>query len=120
MDLKEHIHNKSWIFHLIDSATKLSAALLINNKETETICQAMFSGWRSKRIPRVTKSPLASEASALGDAADAGYLIASMTKEVFNLKTAPPIHCKTDSTTNQLQNRQQILSPDTTHLNISK
>ena len=53
--------------------------------------------WKSKRIPRVTKSPLASEASALGDAADAGYLIASLTKEVFNLKTAPPIHCKTDS-----------------------
>ena len=53
--------------------------------------------WRSKRIQRITKSPLASETSALADAADAAYLLASMVKEVFNLRSAPTIHCKTDS-----------------------
>ncbi len=29
MDLKEHIHNKTWILHIIDSVTKYSAACLI-------------------------------------------------------------------------------------------
>ena len=30
MDLKEHIHNESWILHLIDAAMRYSAACLIN------------------------------------------------------------------------------------------
>ena len=34
--------------------------------------------WQSKKLDRVTKSPLASEASAVGEAADAGYFIASL------------------------------------------
>ena len=45
--------------------------------------------WQSKRIQRVTKSPLASETLALGDAADAGFLIASLIKEVFGLPSPP-------------------------------
>ena len=45
MDLKEHIHNRSWIFHMIDSATKYSAAQLITNKKAETVIQAMFNSW---------------------------------------------------------------------------
>ena len=32
MDLKEHILSKTWILHIIDSATKYSAACLISNK----------------------------------------------------------------------------------------
>ena len=54
-------------------------------------------GWQSKRLQRVTQSPLASETLALSDGADAAYLIASMVKEVFNLKSPPPIHCITDN-----------------------
>ena len=46
-------------------------------------------GWQSKRLQRVTQSPLASETLALSDGADAAYLIASMVKEVFNLKSPP-------------------------------
>ena len=53
--------------------------------------------WQSKRIQRVTKSPLASETLALGDAADAGFLIASLIKEVFGLPSPPPITCITDN-----------------------
>ena len=32
MDLKEHILNKTWILHFIDSATKYSAVCLISSK----------------------------------------------------------------------------------------
>ena len=53
--------------------------------------------WRSKKLHRVTKSPLASEALALGEGADAGFLIASMVMEVFGLRSLPPINCITDS-----------------------
>ena len=53
--------------------------------------------WQSKKLQRVTKSPLASETSALAEGADAGFLLAYIFKEVFNFKSTPPIHCKTDS-----------------------
>ena len=53
--------------------------------------------WKSKKLHRVTKSPLASETSALGEGADAGYLISSMVKEIFGLSSSPPITCFTDS-----------------------
>ena len=53
--------------------------------------------WQSKKLHRVTKSPLASEALALGEGADAGFLIASMMKEVFGLTSRPSISCVTDS-----------------------
>ena len=53
--------------------------------------------WQSKRIQRVTKSPLASETLALGEAADAGFLMSSLIKEVFGLTSLPPITCITDS-----------------------
>ena len=53
--------------------------------------------WKSKKLERVTKSPLASEVSAVADAADSGYLIAEMTKEIFNLKKRPKIIVFTDS-----------------------
>ena len=53
--------------------------------------------WQSKKLSRVTKSPLASETSALCDGADAAYLIASHLVELFGLKTFPDIHCFVDS-----------------------
>ena len=45
MDLKEHIHNKSWILHLIDSATKYSAACLIPSKHKDVIIGSIYKIW---------------------------------------------------------------------------
>ena len=45
MDLKEHIHNKSWILHIIDSATKYSAACLISCKHQDVIIACIFRIW---------------------------------------------------------------------------
>ena len=53
--------------------------------------------WRSKKLDRVTKSPLASETMALSESADAGYFVASMVKELFNLNHVPAVTCKTDN-----------------------
>ena len=53
--------------------------------------------WKSKRLDRVTKSPLATEISAVADAADHGHLVASMTEELFCLKKLPQIELLTDS-----------------------
>ena len=53
--------------------------------------------WKSKRIERVTKSPLATEISAVADGADLGFLVASMTQEIFNLSNIPSINVRTDS-----------------------
>ena len=53
--------------------------------------------WKSKKLDRVTKSPLASETMALSEAADAGHFVAKMTAEVFSLKSAPSVTCYTDS-----------------------
>ena len=39
--------------------------------------------WKSKKIERITKSPLATEVSAVADGADMGYLVSSMSKERF-------------------------------------
>ena len=48
-------------------------------------------------MKRVTKSPLALEASILADAADAGFLVAKMIQEVFVLPKLPAVVSKTDS-----------------------
>ena len=53
--------------------------------------------WRSKKLNRVTKSPLASEVSAVADAADNGFLVASIVKELYALKDYPAIELRTDS-----------------------
>ena len=53
--------------------------------------------WQSKRLNRVTKSPLSSEIMAACEALDAGYLIASMLRELFALSDLPEIICFTDS-----------------------
>ena len=41
--------------------------------------------WKSKKLNRVTKSPLASETMAVNEAADSGFLVAMMVPDVFNL-----------------------------------
>ena len=53
--------------------------------------------WQSKKLSRVTKSPLASETMALGEGADASFLIASLMKEIFLLPSIPKIRCMTDN-----------------------
>lgn len=53
--------------------------------------------WSSKKLKRVTKSPLASEASILTDAADAGFLASKMVQELFGLMYVPCVTSKTDS-----------------------
>ena len=53
--------------------------------------------WQSKKLNRVTKSPLASETMELADAADAGHLAAVIVKEVFALSNEPNVKCFTDS-----------------------
>ena len=53
--------------------------------------------WQSKKLDRVTKSPLATEVSAVADAADMGFLVASMVKETFALDKLPGIDIVTDS-----------------------
>ena len=53
--------------------------------------------WQSKKLDRVTKSPLASECLALSEAADAGFLIAVLLQEVFQLAKIPTVNVKTDN-----------------------
>ena len=53
--------------------------------------------WSSKRLDRVTKSPIASETLALSEGADAGVLIAAMLQETFKLPKLPNVNCKTDN-----------------------
>ena len=51
--------------------------------------------WKSKKLDRVTKSPLASETMALAEAADSGYYVAAMLQEIFGVKC--PVKCFTDN-----------------------
>ena len=53
--------------------------------------------WQSKRLDRVTKSPLASEALSLGEAADAGFLVSTLVQEIFRLPALPKVICYTDN-----------------------
>ena len=53
--------------------------------------------WQSKRLHKVTESPLASETMALVEAADAGYFLSQITQEIFNLKKKLQVVCNTDS-----------------------
>ena len=53
--------------------------------------------WQSKKLNRVTKSPLAAETMKHAEAADAGYLAGQMVQEVFAVRDAPKVKCFTDS-----------------------
>merc|ERR1712105_80772 len=45
----------------------------------------------------VTKSPLASEALALREAANAGFFVSTLVQEIFGLPVLPEVNCFTDS-----------------------
>ena len=53
--------------------------------------------WQSKKLKRVTKSPLSTEIIAVGEAADAGILVATMVKNVYKLDQLPRVVLRTDS-----------------------
>ena len=53
--------------------------------------------WQSKKLDRITQSPLASEVMAVVDAADSGFLAASIVQEILGLKKIPSIELCTDS-----------------------
>ena len=63
MDLKEYKHNKIWIFHLIDSKTRYSAASLIKSKHKDTVVKEIYKLWVTyfgcpKKWRRVFQPPL--------------------------------------------------------------
>ena len=78
---------------LPDGASQGGFVVFLEGKDGKVVPMS----WQSKKLHRVTKSPLASETLALGEGADAGFLIASMIKEVFGLTSLPAITCITDS-----------------------
>ena len=45
MDLKEFEHNKIWILHLIDTATRYTVACLIKSKKKEVVVSKIFQVW---------------------------------------------------------------------------
>ena len=53
--------------------------------------------WKSKKLRRVTKSPLESEILAVREASDAAILVANSIREVYRLDNLPPVVCYTDS-----------------------
>ena len=53
--------------------------------------------WQSKKLERVTKSPLASEASAAGEAADAGYFVACILSDIIKYRELRTVYCFTDN-----------------------
>ena len=77
--------------------------------------------WQSKKLDRVTKSPLASEALALNEAADAGFLASAMLQEIFQLRKLPPVTCKTDnSSLVQTLNSSNIVADKRLRVDISR
>ena len=52
--------------------------------------------WQSKKLDRVTKSPLGAETMALAEAADTSVLVVKMVEEIFKNRL-PPVTCLTDS-----------------------
>ena len=57
MDLKKYVHNKVWILHMIDAATRYSQARLITSKKKEVIVSKIFEMWISSfGVPRTLMS----------------------------------------------------------------
>ena len=52
--------------------------------------------WQSKKLDRVTKSPLAAETMAQAEVADTGVLISKMIEELYRVPM-PLVKCHTDS-----------------------
>ena len=47
MNLKEYIHNKTWILNTIDSTTRYLAACLVFSKQQDDIGQSIYQIWTS-------------------------------------------------------------------------
>ena len=92
-DLSVEVYTDATHASLSDGSSQGGFVIFLKGKSGQTVPMS----WRSRKIQRVTKSPLASETSALADGADAASLISAMVKEVFNLQSQPRIHCKTDN-----------------------
>ena len=45
MDLKELVHTKLWMLHLLDAATRYSGACLVRTKKAEVIINNVFQMW---------------------------------------------------------------------------
>jgi len=69
-------------------------AHIIFLKENEKVIPI---AWQSKKLQRVTKSPLASETLALSEGVDASHFVAAIFKEIFCLSHLPIVKCITDS-----------------------
>ena len=91
--LKVKVYTDATHMSLQDGASQGAFIVFLQGEDEKLVPMV----WQSKRLHRVTKSPLASETLSLGDGADAGYLIASMIREVFKLSSMPPINVITDS-----------------------
>ena len=78
---------------LEDGSSQGGQILLIQGENNKVVPIS----WRSKKLDRVTKSPLASETLALSEAADSGFLMSSLIQEIFGLSVLPPVHCFTDN-----------------------
>ena len=92
-----------------DSKGRPALIVAAENKNLET--QPAMR--KTKRLDRVTKSPLATEVSAVADAADYGHLVASMSKELFALGHLPQIELYTDSLSlkEHLESKRVITDP---------
>ena len=53
--------------------------------------------WQSKKLDQVTKSPLASEVMSVADAADSGFMVTSIDKELYDMEKLSVIELHTDS-----------------------
>ena len=83
--------------HLKDTSLKCGSSqgayiiFLVGKEKVTPIC------WQSKKLQRVTKSPIVSETLALDEGADASYLLASIIQETYMLQKLPKIICFTDN-----------------------
>ena len=61
----------------------------------------------------MTKSPLASEVISVADAADSGFMVASIVKELYDMEKLPVIELHTDSKSlkEQLRTKKVIQDP---------
>ena len=91
--LKVRVYTDATHMSLQDEASQGAFIVFVEGKSERTVPII----WQSKRLQRITKSPLSSETLALGEGADAGFLISSMIREVFVLPSMPAINCITDS-----------------------
>ena len=77
--------------------------------------------WQSKKLARVTKTPLASETLALCEGADAAFLVASQLTEMFGLSKMPEINCFVDNVSlKETLNTSTIVSDKRLRVDIAR